>query len=238
MDIIVIKRPNGQLRSSSFHVRFSSTQALTPDIDILIYVNNKRVDLKMKLAKSGDGYFYLNNLDDNSLDKSDIKYDDDHDDDSYFIDTNFKKLKNNKHCSLFPTEEQIKKMNLKEGKNEICFAIETFWGGIQTIKSNIYFWSYRVKMILWDIDGTITRSDVLGVILPRLGFNWNHEGVIELIDKMNNNGYKIVYLTARAIFQGDATHEFLNSLEKDGIKLPPGPIIMDPDGIFSSFKKG
>jgi len=238
MDIIVIKRPNGQLRSSSFHVRFSSTQALTPDIDILIYVNNKRVDLKMKLAKSGDGYFYLNNLDDNSLDKSDIKYDDDHDDDSYFIDTNFKKLKNNKHCSLFPTEEQIKKMNLKEGRNEICFAIETFWGGIQTIKSNIYFWSYRVKMILWDIDGTITRSDVLGVILPRLGFNWNHEGVIELIDKMNNNGYKIVYLTARAIFQGDATHEFLNSLEKDGIKLPPGPIIMDPDGIFSSFKKG
>ena len=238
MDIIVIKQPNGHLRSSSFHVRFSSTQALTPNIDILIYVNNKRVDMKMKLAKSGDGYFYLNNLDENSLDKSDIKVDDDSGEDYYFLDNNFKKLKDNKHCSLFPTEEQIEKMNLKEGKNEICFAIETFWGGIQTIKSNIYFWSHRAKMILWDIDGTITRSDVLGVILPRLGFNWNHDGVIELIDKMNNNGYKIVYLTARAIFQGDATHEFLNNMEKDGIKLPSGPIIMDPDGIFSSFKKG
>ena len=237
MDIIVIKQPNGHLRSSSFHVRFSSTQALTPNIDILIYVNNKRVDMKMKLAKSGDGYFYLNNLDENSLDKSDIKVDDSGED-YYFLDNNFKKLKDNKHCSLFPTEEQIEKMNLKEGKNEICFAIETFWGGIQTIKSNIYFWSHRAKMILWDIDGTITRSDVLGVILPRLGFNWNHDGVIELIDKMNNNGYKIVYLTARAIFQGDATHEFLNNMEKDGIKLPSGPIIMDPDGIFSSFKKG
>ena len=238
MDIIVIKQPNGHLRSSSFHVRFSSTQALTPNIDILIYVNNKRVDMKMKLAKSGDGYFYLNNLDENSLDKSDIKVDDDNGEDYYFLDNNFKKLKDNKHCSLFPTEEQIEKMNLKEGKNEICFAIETFLGGIQTIKSNIYFWSHRAKMILWDIDGTITRSDVLGVILPRLGFNWNHDGVIELIDKMNNNGYKIVYLTARAIFQGDATHEFLNNMEKDGIKLPSGPIIMDPDGIFSSFKKG
>ena len=238
MDIIVIKQPNGHLRSSSFHVRFSSTQALTPNIDILIYVNNKRVDMKMKLAKSGDGYFYLNNLDENSLDKSDIKVDDDNGEDYYFLDNNFKKLKDNKHCSLFPTEEQIEKMNLKEGKNEICFAIETFLGGIQTIKSNIYFWSHRSKMILWDIDGTITRSDVLGVILPRLGFNWNHDGVIELIDKMNNNGYKIVYLTARAIFQGDATHEFLNNMEKDGIKLPSGPIIMDPDGIFSSFKKG
>ena len=42
---------------------FSSTQALTSDIDILIYVNNKRVDMKMKLAKNGDAYFYLKNLD-------------------------------------------------------------------------------------------------------------------------------------------------------------------------------
>ena len=56
-------------------------------------------------------------------------------------------------------------------------------------------------MILWDIDATITRTDVLGVILPRLGLNWNPDGVIELIDKMNNNGYKIVYLKARAIFK-------------------------------------
>lgn len=237
MDIIVIESASGQLRSSSFHVRFSSTQVLTSNIDILIYVNNKRVDVKMKLAKSGDAYFYLKNLDENSLDKSDIKINDDKNEDYYYLDSH-KNLKDNNHCSLFPTEEQIKKMNLKEGKNEICFAIETYWGGIQILKSNIYFWTYRVKMILWDIDGTITKSDVLGVILPRLGFDWYHEGVIELIDKMNNNGYKIVYLTARAIFQSNATHDFLKDLKKDGINLPSGPIIMDPDGIFSSFKKG
>ena len=126
--------------------------------------------MKMKLSKSGDAYFYLENLDENSLDKSEIKFDDDNGEDYYFFENNFKKLKVNKHCSLFPTEDQIKKMGLKEGKNEICYAIETFWGGIQTIKSNIYYWTYRVKMILWDIDGTITKSDALGVILPRLGF--------------------------------------------------------------------
>ena len=237
MDIIVIEQANGELRSSSFHVRFSSTQVLTSDIDILIYVNNKRVDVKMKLAKSGDGYFYLNNLDENSLDKSEIKLDDENEN-PYYRDSHIKMLKNNKYCTLFPTEEQIKKMNLKNGKNDICFVVETYWGGIQTIKSHIYYWTHRVKMILWDIDGTITRSDVLGALLPRLGFDWNHDGVIELIDKMSNNGYKIVYLTARAIFQGDATHEFLANLKKDEIKLPDGPIIMDPDGIFSSFKKG
>ena len=99
-------------------------------------------------------------------------------------------------------------MDLNKGKNEICFAIETYLGGVQIIKSNIYFWPHDIKMILWDIDGTVTKSDILGVILPRIGINWNHEGVIELINKMNENGYKIVYLTARAIFQSVATHEY------------------------------
>ena len=239
IDIIVIELPNGHFRSSSFHVRFSSTQVVnSKDVDILIYVNGKKKDIKMKLAKSGDAYFSLDKLDPYILDQSNIKFPDDKNDDYYYIDTNFKKLNKNKHCSLFPTEEQIKKMDLKQGKNEICFAIETYLGGIQILKSNIYLWPNTIKMILWDIDGTVTKSDVLGVILPRIGIDWNHDGVIELIDKMSIGGYKIVYLTARAIFQGEATHEFLGNIKQNEKKLPDGPIIMDPDGIFSSFKKG
>ena len=50
MDIIVIELPNGQLHSSSFHVRFSSKQVLTSEnVDVLIYINNKKTDIKMKL---------------------------------------------------------------------------------------------------------------------------------------------------------------------------------------------
>ena len=239
IDIIVIELPNGQLRSSSFHVRFSSTQVLTSnDVDILIYINGKKKDLKMKLAKSGDAYFSLDKIDQYILDQSNIKIPDNENNDYYYMDASFNRIKNNKHCSLFPTEDQIKKMELKQGKNEICFAIDTYLGGVQVLKSNIYFWPSTVKMILWDIDGTVTKSDLLGVILPRLGIEWNHDGVIELIDKLSCNGYKIVYLTARAIFQSDATHDFLRNLKKDEKKLPYGPIIMDPDGVFSSFKKG
>ena len=184
----------------------------------------------MKLAKSGDAYFPLEKEDQYILEQSNLTIPDDKNEDYYYMKTIFNK---NKHCSLFPTEEQIKKLDLKYGKNEICFAIETYLSGVQILKSNIYFWQNDIKMILWDIDGTITKSDLLGVILPRIGIDWYHDGVIELIDKMFKNGYKIVYLTARAIFQSDATHEFLKNL-----KLPYGPIIMDPDGVFSSFKKG
>ena len=208
------------------------------NVDIFIYINGHKKDIKMKLAKSGDAYFSLDKIDQYILDQSNIKISDNENNDYYYINTNLNQLNKNKHCSLFPTEEQIRKMELKQGKNEICFAIETYFGGIQILKSNIYFWPSTIKFILWDIDGTVTKSDLLGVILPRLGIDWNHDGVIELIDKLSFNGYKIIYLTARAIFQSEATHDFLGNLKKDEKKLPYGPIIMDPDGVFSSFKKG
>ena len=212
MDIIIIELPNGEYHSSSFHVRFSAKQVLTSDnVDVLIYINNKKTEVKMKLAKSGDAYF-------NITDKKKVR----------------------KNYSLFPDEAQIKKLELNEGINSISFAIKTFLGGIQILKSNLFFWKYppNLKFILWDIDGTITKSDILGVILPRLGFNWNHENVIEFINKLYNNNYKIIYLTARAIFQSEATHDFLYNISQGDKSLPKGPIIMDPDGAFSSFKKG
>ena len=244
MDIIIIELPNGHIHSSSFHVRFSSKQVLTSDnVDILIYINGKKKDIKMKLSKSGDAYFSLEKIDKYILDQSNIKIKDNEND--YYIDMNINDINNNKNklSSLFPSEDQIKKMDLNIGINEVCFAIETYLGGIQVLKSNIYFYkcdlsNKNIKFILWDIDGTITKSDVLGALLPRFGFSWNHDNVIELINKLYNNGYLIIYLTARAIFQSEATHNFLNNLIENNIKLPKGPIIMDADGIFSSFKKG
>ena len=250
MDIIIIELPNGTLHSSSFHIRFSSKQVIiSENVEVLIYINNKKKDIKMKLAKTGDAYFSLDKIDKYILDQSNIKIENEKKDDFYYINMNIEKNnKNNKSnkklCSLFPSEEQIKKMELKEGLNKICFVINTYLGGIQTLKSDIYFWSYKnnpneqFKFILFDIDGTITKSDILGVILPRIGINWYHDNVIELINKLYNNNYKIIYLTARAIFQSESTHNFLYSLIQNNKTLPKGPIIMDPDGAFSSFKKG
>ena len=219
MDIIVIEHPNGHLYSSSFHVRFSSKQVINSEnVDILIYINGKKKDLTMKLANSGDAYFIPDNINHN-------------------IYSN-KEKNAKKNITLIPSEEQIKQMDLKKGKNRINFVIKTALGGVQILKSYIYLWPSDTKIILWDIDGTITKSDILGVILPRLGINWNHENVIDLINKLNSNGYKIIYLTARAIFQSETTHNFLSQITQNNIKLPSGPVIMDPDGIFSSFKKG
>ena len=108
MDIIVIELPNGHIHSFSFHVRFTSKQVLiSENIDILIYINDKKKDIKMKLAKSGDAYFSLEKFDKYILDQSNIKIPNDNNDDYYYYNTKIK----NKHSSLFPDEEQIKKRN-------------------------------------------------------------------------------------------------------------------------------
>lgn len=43
------------------------------------------------------------------------------------------------------------------------------------------------------------RSDVLGHILPIVGKDWAQSGVAKLFTKIRDNGYKLLYLSARAI---------------------------------------
>jgi phosphatidate phosphatase LPIN len=58
MDIIAIQYPDGNLKSSPFHVRFGTLKILkTREKTINIYVNNIKTDLTMRLSSSGDAYF-------------------------------------------------------------------------------------------------------------------------------------------------------------------------------------
>lgn len=65
------------------------------------------------------------------------------------------------------------------------------------------------------------RSDVLGQLMPIVGRDWSHTGVAELFTKIKRSGYLILYLTARAIGQADATRDYLFGLtQKERDKLP------------------
>lgn len=56
---------------------------------------------------------------------------------------------------------------------------------------------YLAQVVISDIDGTITKSDVLGHILPVIGRDWAQSGVAQLFSKIRANGYHIMYLSAR-----------------------------------------
>ncbi|CDO62461.1 HAD superfamily protein, putative [Plasmodium reichenowi] len=140
--------------------------------------------------------------------------------------------------SLRPTSEQLQSLNLKEGANTITFLVTSSLQGTKSITGNIYLWKKNAKIVISDVDGTITRSTVLGHIMPIVGKDWSHVGVSQLFNKINKNGYHILYLTARAIGQADSTREYLFRLKKnDNNKLPDGPLILSPDRLFPSFKR-
>ncbi|SOV20781.1 HAD superfamily protein, putative [Plasmodium sp. DRC-Itaito] len=140
--------------------------------------------------------------------------------------------------SLRPTSEQLQSLNLKEGANTITFLVTSSLQGTKSITGNIYLWKKNAKIVISDVDGTITKSTVLGHIMPIVGKDWSHVGVSQLFNKINKNGYHILYLTARAIGQADSTREYLFRLKKnDNNKLPDGPLILSPDRLFPSFKR-
>lgn len=99
------------------------------------------------------------------------------------------------------TSEQIESLNLKAGMNEMEFSVTTAYQGTSRCKCYVFRWKHTDKVVISDIDGTITKSDVLGHILPMVGKDWAQLGVAELFTKIEQNGYKLLYLSARAIGQ-------------------------------------
>ncbi|EAR96358.2 LNS2 (lipin/Ned1/SMP2) protein (macronuclear) [Tetrahymena thermophila SB210] len=136
-----------------------------------------------------------------------------------------------------PKSDILKSFNLKPGANKISFTVVTKLLGEQTLEGYIYLWQSNVQIVISDIDGTITKSDVLGQIMPMLDKDWTHEGVISLYQNIVKNGYQILYLTARAIGQSEQTRKFIYNVKQENVNLPLGPVIMSSDRLLKSFKR-
>ncbi|XP_052097094.1 phosphatidate phosphatase LPIN1-like isoform X1 [Mytilus californianus] len=133
--------------------------------------------------------------------------------------------------------DSIKKLNLQPGCNEIVYSVTTQFQGTKKCTSHIYLWRYDDKIIVSDIDGTITKSDVLGQILPIIGKDWSQSGVAQLYTSINTNGYKFLYLSARAIGQSKVTKDLLKSIKQEVHVLPEGPLLLSPTSLVSAFHR-
>ena len=65
------------------------------------------------------------------------------------------------------------------------------------------------RLLVTDIDGTITQSDLRGFVLPAVGMRADHAGVVRLLDGVGRRGYTVVYLTARSMALADMTRSYL-----------------------------
>ena len=139
--------------------------------------------------------------------------------------------------SIYIESQEWKDANLNPGLNPGEFRVEKF---DVVIKFNVFLYNQSDKLVITDIDGTITQSDLKGHILPRFGLDADHERVVEMFHMIGQNGYKIVYLTARSIAQGNRPNRLLTLIQgtreylfqtlqdQDGYSLPMGPVFLSP----------
>ncbi|KAJ4837910.1 hypothetical protein Tsubulata_006571 [Turnera subulata] len=134
-----------------------------------------------------------------------------------------------------PTSEQLASLNLMEGKNVVTFTFSTSMLGKQEVDARIFLWKWNTRIVISDVDGTITKSDVLGQFMPLVGYDWSQTGVTHLFSAIKENGYELLFLSARSISQAYITRQFLVNLKQDGKALPEGPVVISPDGLFPSL---
>ncbi|XP_077213369.1 phosphatidate phosphatase PAH2-like isoform X2 [Tasmannia lanceolata] len=137
--------------------------------------------------------------------------------------------------SLVPTSEQLASLNLKDGRNVITFTFSTAVLETRQEDARIYLWKWNTRIVVSDVDGTITKSDVLGQFMPLVGKDWSQTGVAHLFSAIKENGFQLLFLSARAIAQANLTRHFLFNLKQDGKALPDGPVVISPDGLFPSL---
>uniref|UniRef100_UPI0037E713EC phosphatidate phosphatase LPIN2 isoform X1 n=2 Tax=Semicossyphus pulcher TaxID=241346 RepID=UPI0037E713EC len=139
--------------------------------------------------------------------------------------------------SLRLTSKQIEHLNLREGANKVVFSVTTQYQGTCRCEAAIYLWNWNDRIIISDIDGTITKSDALGHILPQFGKDWTHKGIAKLYHKIHQNGYKFLYCSARAIGMAAITKDYLQWVNDKGTVLPQGPVLLAPSSLFSALHR-
>ena len=155
--------------------------------------------------------------------------------------------------SVCPDPWVLAKLPLGEGRNQLEYVLEGNNGS--SVSADIWLWDATDQLVVFDIDGTITKSDVRGLVANQLqeatsflsnaltslssednavsaalDTDYIHDGVVEAALQIALSGYRILYLTARPITMADKTRHFLASLgrQQQDLRMPPGPLITQP----------
>ena len=131
--------------------------------------------------------------------------------------------------------DEWKSVILNKGQNNGKFVVNDL--DIE-IDFNVFYYDQNSRFVMTDIDGTITESDIKGHVFPIFGFAADHDFVVELYDKVGQNGYNMVYLTARSMSNDISTRSYLfqDLKDKNGFSLPIGPVFMSPKTFADAMK--
>ena len=77
------------------------------------------------------------------------------------------------------------------------------------IKFNVYLYGQSERLIITDIDGTITTSNTKGFIYAQIGIEVEHRGVVRLFHELQERNYTVMYLTARSMGMDCTTRKYI-----------------------------
>lgn len=143
-----------------------------------------------------------------------------------------------KHHFVTPPPRLLSHFNLIVGKNVVTCTHRA-----SAVKTSFPIWAYHAdaRLIIMDIDGTITKSDVTGYITTvYFGiYSYVHFGLVEWLHSLREMfNYQCLYLTARPYSHRKQTKLLLNMIRGQinaDCELPEGPLFTTADTAITAL---
>eukprot|EP00960_Hanusia_phi_P045873 757468-Hanusia_phi.AAC.2 len=163
---------------------------------------------------------------------------------------------------LSPPSDVLSSIPLSKGKNLVEFHLADASSEPVACSASLWLLDVTDRLVVVDIDGTITRSDVRGLVASQLqgtasflsnalsasnpwapdlsaalSADYTHDGVREFLTAVSAAGYLLLFLTARPITLADRTRDFLATAGRAGDStLPEGPLITQACGTMKALQ--
>ena len=202
------------LYSTEFHVKFSRSAML---INLFGSSNKSEEDLQVRV--SCNGHFCVGVLAMMNYSSRFVE----------FIDIDGS-LTNS------PSSEILRELGLLRGRNTLLFECRAF---DLRAECSVYLWSANDKIVVVDIDGTLTKSDVRGYVeTVYLGrYDYVHEGAVSFFSNLEHAfGVRLLFLTSRPMHHFADTRAFLHLVHnRRGERLPGGPLFANKETVMRAI---
>ncbi len=75
----------------------------------------------------------------------------------------------------------------------------------------------------------------MGHFWSGLGYDYSHANVASLFSKIEHNGYKILYLTARPFTMTQSTRDYIEKIKQGDHSMPDGPLLCSPNTLNNAM---
>lgn len=135
-----------------------------------------------------------------------------------------------------PSSTILKNLCLIKGKNILIFENKFYKTRVECV---VFLWSIYDKIVVVDIDGTLTRSDVRGYVeTVYLGrYDYIHEGAVTFFSNLEKEYHVChLYLTSRPLHHIQDTKAFLHLVhDQKGNHLPQGPLFTNKENVIRAI---